>query len=274
MSGKIFLNTVQNAFDEASVGYDKPALRFFDYSANYLIQKLTFRGSESVLDAATGTGKIALALAKRLKTGHVVGFDMSAGMLSVAQKKANESGLNNISLHQLDVDSVNFSPESFDGMTCGFGVHFWPNMEKSLAHLITMVKTNGFVALTSFAKGSFEPHSDFCLKRFANYGVKMPKTYTWERLDHPDKNKKLLETIGLKNIEIYSEQVGYHLGNAEEWWDLVLFTGFRAFLNQLTYDRIARFKHEFIQDVETCSEGKEIFLNVEVITSVGVVSRS
>ena len=274
MSEEKLKKTVQCAFDQASVGYDRPAMRFFDNSAENMVRQLSLKGHEHILDAATGTGKIALALAHRLKNGYVTGIDVSPGMVAVAQKKASDADLKNVSFHHVDVDSADFPSGSFDGMTCGFGVHFWSNMEKSLSRLMGMVKDNGFVAITSFAKGSFEPQSDLCLKRFASYGVKMPDSYTWERLDHPEKNKTLFKTLGLRNIQINTEPVGYLLKSAEEWWDLVLFTGFRAFLNQLTSDRVAQFRDEFIHEVATTGNGQGIFLNVVVITAVGRVVRS
>ncbi len=272
MSESKFKKAVQDAFDEAALGYDKPAMRFFDNSAENLIRQLALKGNERILDAATGTGKIAVSAARELKTGHVTGIDMSAGMLAVAQKKANGAGLSNVSFRRMDVDSADFPPASFDGLTSGFGVHFWSNMEKSLGHLIGMVRRGGFVAITSFAKGSFEPQSNFCLNRFSSYGVKMPDSYTWERLDHPDKNKQLLEIVGLNEIRIRTDQVGYHLESAENWWDLVLFTGFRAFLNQLTPDQASRFKEEFINEVAATANEKGVFLNVAVITAIGRVS--
>lgn len=269
MSDPTFKKAVENAFDEASAGYDRPALQFFDRGAEALVRQISLRGDEHVLDAATGTGKIALALAARLHDGHVTGIDLSSGMLAAARKKAEARNLQNLSFRQADVDAVTFPPASFDGLTCGFGVHFWTNMEASLARLAGFVKPGGFVGITSFAKGSFEPQSILCLKRFESYGVKMPDTYTWERLDHPDKNRQLFEAVGLTDVRCEKQQVGAYLKNTEDWWDLVVFTGFRAFLNQLNESQAARYKAEHLKEIEATRGEKGIFLNVEVITAVG-----
>jgi ubiquinone/menaquinone biosynthesis C-methylase UbiE len=264
-----YKKVVQTAFDEASNGYDMPAMRFFDNSAQNLAKALALKGHENILDAATGTGKIAMALAAHLKQGHVTGVDLSAGMLALAQKKALHAGFKNISFVQADVDAVDFPAGHFDGLTCGFGVHFWSDMETSLARLVRMVKNQGFVAITSFQKGSFEPQAGLCLKRFADFGVKLPDSYSLERLDEPEKNQRLFEAVGLKNIQFTETQVGYYLRSADDWWDLVLYTGYRAFLNQLTTEQGARFKTEFLRDVAATQDAKGLFLNVKVITALG-----
>jgi ubiquinone/menaquinone biosynthesis C-methylase UbiE len=260
---------IQSAFNEASAGYDRAAMRFFDNSAEELARALPLRGSERVLDAATGTGKVALALARRLKDGEVTGIDLSEGMLALAAKKAREAGLTNVSFLQADVDAVEL-PSGFDGLTCGFAVHFWPDMEKSLSRLAGLVRKGGFVGITSFAKGSFEPHSKVVLKKFADFGVKLPESYALERLDHPDKVAALYKAVGLKDPVCHRVQVGYDLEGAGDWWDLVRYSGYRAFLNQLSPGQAARYMSEFLEEIEASAGGKPISLNVEIITAVAV----
>lgn len=87
---------IRQSFDEASSGYDTTAMRFFDDSAEHLVGCLPISGGEHILDVATGTGKTALAAARRLKSGHVTAIDLSDGMLEQAKKKAMGENLTNI----------------------------------------------------------------------------------------------------------------------------------------------------------------------------------
>lgn len=55
------------------------------------------KGREHAPDVATGTGKVALELAKRLEKGHVTGFDLSEGMLCCAQEKMRDRSTRRVS---------------------------------------------------------------------------------------------------------------------------------------------------------------------------------
>src|SRR3990167_8660014 len=89
MNNLEFKKNVRKGFDYASLGYDNPAMRFFDNAALHLVETLPLKGHEHILDVATGTGKVALTAAKRLNNGNVVGVDLSEGMLSCAKSKAH-----------------------------------------------------------------------------------------------------------------------------------------------------------------------------------------
>lgn len=260
-----YKKTVAAAFDEASAGYDGEALRFFDNAAEALVKSVRLRGGEHVLDVATGTGKVALAAAQRLKLGRVTGIDLSPGMLAQARRKAGEAGFSHVDFEQVDVDRTAFAEGRFDGLFCSYGVHFWADMESSMARLLKWVKPGGFVAITSFAKGSFEPQSGMTLKRFQQYGIKLPATYTWEKLDHEDKCTALFKKLGLAEIKHKRAQTGHPLKDAAAWWDLVRFTGFRAFLNKMTPEQIEAFRRENEAEVLAAGGPEGIPLKVETI---------
>ena len=62
-------------------------MRFFLESANRVASCLHLAGDEHILDVATGTGCVALAVAGDVPDGHITGIDISKGMLSQAMKK-------------------------------------------------------------------------------------------------------------------------------------------------------------------------------------------
>jgi len=110
---------VMHSFDNASLGYDCEASRFFDNSATHLIELLQLSGHENVLDVATGTGKSALLMASRLRNGHVTGVDLSEGMLRRAKLKAQESGLTNVTFKLMDFSQMNFPANHFAHVQTG-----------------------------------------------------------------------------------------------------------------------------------------------------------
>ena len=67
----------------------------------------------SILDVGTGTGRAALAIAKR--GAHVTGIDASAEMLRVAQKHAEDASLN-IKFLRGDAHALDFADQSCDAV--------------------------------------------------------------------------------------------------------------------------------------------------------------
>ena len=94
------------------------------------------RSGMQVLALATGTGEPAISLAQRLTpTGHVSGVVLSADLLAIADKRAQQRGLANISFHQGDAHELPFPDQSFDLATCRFGVMFFADVDKALREL-------------------------------------------------------------------------------------------------------------------------------------------
>lgn len=102
----------------------------------------------SILDIATGTGDLALALTAT-KANKIVGLDISPGMLEVGVKKAKKAKLDNTIEFVLgDSENLPFEANSFDAITVAFGVRNFENLEKGLSEIFRVLKPNGtFVIL-------------------------------------------------------------------------------------------------------------------------------
>jgi ubiquinone/menaquinone biosynthesis C-methylase UbiE len=74
--------------------------------------------NKSVLDVATGTGSLAIALSATAKK--VVGIDLSSKMLDVARKKR---GNDNLSFLLMDASEMKFAEDEFDVVTISLGLH-------------------------------------------------------------------------------------------------------------------------------------------------------
>lgn len=259
---------IKETFNDASVGYDKPALRFFIHAADRLADSMVLGGNEHILDVACGTGTVALACARRLGNGHVTGVDLSEGMLEKARAKATAQQLDNLTFHCSDLESMDFGTNTFDGACCGFGVFFLPDMEAAFKIIASHVRPGGTVGISSFTGAVMEPLSQAFIDRIQVYGAEIPPL-SWKRLDDAAKHHALYAAAGMPQVETQTVQAGYHLTGFDEWWDILWYSGFRGLLNQLSESDLARFKQEHQAEIEQFATGQGIWLNVEVLISAG-----
>ena len=83
-----------------------------------------------VLDVATGTADIAIALTK-IKNCEIIGMDLSSNMLEIGQKKIKELHLHkNVKLELGDVENLEYNDNYFDVVTVGYGVRNFENLKK------------------------------------------------------------------------------------------------------------------------------------------------
>lgn len=105
----------------------------------------------SILDIATGTGDLAIMMAKNTQA-QITGLDLSAGMLEVGRKKIAEENLQNrIEMIQGDSENLPFDDNTFDCVTVSFGVRNFENLEKGLAEINRVLKPNGMFVILEFS---------------------------------------------------------------------------------------------------------------------------
>ncbi len=263
MSGSGHKEKLAGVFDRAARGYDLPALRFFAESASLLISDMRLQGRENLLDAATGTGHVALAAAKALPNGSVTGIDISDGMLERARAKAAEMGLKNISFERRDIEETGFPDNAFDIASCAFGIFFLSDMENGLRRILRVVKPGGGIYLTSFRSGLMEPMRGMLAARLKARGIEPPEFSS--RLDSPEKLAGLLAAAGCQNAVVRSRQTGYFIRDAQEWLEVLLNTAFSGPLNRLPEDDRERLIREHLKEVDDIREKDGIRLNIEVL---------
>jgi len=255
-----------SGFNLASSGYDKPALRFLALTTKRLVELANIQPGQTILDVATGTGNVAIAAAKTVNTqGQVFGVDIAKEMLAQAEFKVNQAGLTNIILQEGDAAELNFAVHTFDAVFCASGLHFLADMLAALDEWRRVLKPRGLVAFSSFGQGMNSPLREILEARLLSYGVSIPPSDLLHRLDHPNKSRHLLEQAGFENIQTHTEQLGYYLSNVDEWWDIVWNSGYRAYISQLTPEKVEPFKVEHLAEISALATDKGIWLNVPVI---------
>lgn len=108
---------------------------------------------QRILDMATGTGDLAIALARGIDEARVVACDPSQGMLDVARRKVAARGLDGrIELQMASAEELGaLATGSFDVVTVAFGVRNFDNMEAGLGELLRVLRPGGMVVVLEFS---------------------------------------------------------------------------------------------------------------------------
>jgi demethylmenaquinone methyltransferase/2-methoxy-6-polyprenyl-1,4-benzoquinol methylase len=112
-----------------------------------------------VLDVATGTGDLALAMVDRVGSqGAVVGVDFAAVMLQLAQVKDPTGQVEWLQGNALDLE---FADDAFDAATVGFGARNFADLDRGLAEMARVVKPGGHVVVLEMTTPQRPPLSTF-----------------------------------------------------------------------------------------------------------------
>jgi ubiquinone/menaquinone biosynthesis C-methylase UbiE len=101
-----------------------------------------------VLDIASGTGLVAKAAAAAVgPSGHVTATDISPEMLAQARK--NLADLGNVSFGIENAQALTYPDHSFDAVTCGLGIMFFPDPAQAVAEFYRVLRPGGYAALSA-----------------------------------------------------------------------------------------------------------------------------
>ena len=107
---------------------------------------------KTILDLATGTADLAIALAKRNPQAHIIGMDISEKMLEIGKAKTTKQHIENqVELRLGDAAALPFESNSFDAVTVAFGVRNFENLEQGLSEIHRVLKPNGWAVILEFS---------------------------------------------------------------------------------------------------------------------------
>jgi demethylmenaquinone methyltransferase/2-methoxy-6-polyprenyl-1,4-benzoquinol methylase len=120
------------------------------------------RGARA-LDVATGTGDLALELARRVGPGgEVVGVDFSEGMLARARAKSERSAVAAaVRFECADALALPFADGAFDAATVAFGVRNFTDLGRGLGEMVRVVRPGGRVVVLEITTPTRPPLSGF-----------------------------------------------------------------------------------------------------------------
>lgn len=257
-------------FNLVAPNYDNPSQRYFPFCADRLVSRLQPHRGHKILDIATGTGMATVAAAPAVAPdGRVHAIDLAERMLDKAQVNIQKTGLTNVDFHVMDGASLDFKSRYFDSVMCSFGLFFMPDMLAALKEWRRVLKPGGSLLFTSFGKTAFQPMADLFREHLQQFGIDVPTTVNFQRLTQADKCQDLLLSAGFTEVSVQHEQMGHHLRNQEDWWEILNSSGFRGMLEQLSSQQLNEFRQTHLTEVAKLVNDKGLWLDVDTLFSFG-----
>jgi demethylmenaquinone methyltransferase/2-methoxy-6-polyprenyl-1,4-benzoquinol methylase len=178
-------------------------------------------GAKHIMDMATGTGDLAIAMARKIEGSTIYGADFSSEMLAVAKQKIEQLGLSErISLTECNAENIPLDDEAVDAATVAFGVRNFEHQKEALAEMKRTIKRGGHLVVLEFSnprcifvRWCYRMYSHYILPAIGRLVSKHATAYTYlpESIDQfasPEAFSALLQEVGFDNIERRSQSLG------------------------------------------------------------------
>jgi len=115
-------------------------------------------GQGILLDIATGTGDFAMLCAERIKPQHIIGADISEGMMAVGREKVEKAGLQDtISFQREDCTNLSFPDGTFDAVTSAYGVRNFHDLDAGLREMLRVLRPGGHLLIVELTPPAHFP---------------------------------------------------------------------------------------------------------------------
>jgi SAM-dependent methyltransferase len=149
------------------------------------------------------------------------------------------------------METLGFPDASFDAVVCVFAIFFVPDMIKQVRELWRMVRPGGQLAITTWGPRMFEPGSGAWWEAVSKFRPDLVSTASpWERITTPSAVQKLFTDSSIEDVEITAEAGTQTLVSPEDWWTVVLGSGYRWTVEQMNRETVARVREANIEAIK------------------------
>jgi SAM-dependent methyltransferase len=171
-------------------------------------------------------------------TGRVVAVDVAAPLLDLARARAAGEGLAPIELRCLDATRTGLPSGAFDAVVCSFGVFFAADMPAFVAEMWRLVRAGGTLAITTWGPGVFEPASGLFWDAVRETEPSLFKAFhPWDEITTVPALVDLYARAGISYATAQAVAGSHRLDHPEEFWDVVLGSGYRATIDALNREQ-------------------------------------
>lgn len=210
-----FPTQIRQMFDQIAPRYDLlnklNSLGLDRYWRRVLVQAVAGTHPRQILDVATGTGDVAIALARACPEAQITGMDLSWEMMAVGVRKVEAAGLaDRIGFGVGDALDIDLPDEAVDAVTCAFGVRNFASLEQGFREFARVLTPGGIVAVLELTEPEsgllhtgYRLYTRLYLRRMAQRYSDDPEAYDYllhsvARVPAREQMTALMEQAGLE----------------------------------------------------------------------------
>jgi ubiquinone/menaquinone biosynthesis C-methylase UbiE len=240
-------------YNAASDYYDHPVNSFWERYGRRTVARLGINPGARVLDVCCGSGASAIPAAEVVgPDGSVLGVDLAENLVALARAKARHRNLDNITFRVGDMLDLDSAATDFDAVICVFGIFFVPDMRAAMRKLWEHVRPGGQLAITTWGPRFFEPVNTVFWDSVRAVRPDLHKRFNpWDRISEPEGLRAIFLAAGAQVPDVALEMSSHQLGSPEDWWPMVLGTGYRGTIEQLKPDTRQRVRDQCLDFIRT-----------------------
>ena len=216
---------VKQMFDDIAPTYDRLnhilSLSIDKIWRNRVVRAVRRLGAKEILDIATGTGDLAIAMARKIEGTTICGADLSPEMLAVAEQKVAKAALSDrITLMEGNAEHLPLPDMSADAVTIAFGIRNFENKENCLRELRRVLRTDGHLVILEFSNPKnrligwlYRIYSHKILPWIGGLVSRNRSAYEYlpasvDSFPNPDIFSQMIESAGYKMVKRHSQSFG------------------------------------------------------------------
>ncbi len=216
---------VKEMFDNIAPAYDKInhilTIQIDKIWRRRVVERVASFAPKVVLDLATGTGDLAIAMARKITSAKIIGIDLSEGMLSVARRKVEEAGVSQrVELKCGVAENIELAAESVDAVTVAFGVRNFGDLRQGLTEMARVTKHGGHIVVLEFSspenpifRWGYNLYTRNILPFIGGLISKDRRAYEYlpasvEEFPAPAKFVEMMRSVGIDDVEVRSQSCG------------------------------------------------------------------
>jgi SAM-dependent methyltransferase len=188
----------------------------------WMVDALAPQPGDTLLELAAGTGDTGFLAAELIRpTGTLISSDVVPEMLTTAQERAAELGIDNVRFRQIDAESIDVEAASLDGVLCRWGYMLMADPVAALRETRRVLRPGASVALAAWADPRANPWASLPGQELVSRGLMEPPDpdapgqFFWAR---EGVIADALEDAGFVEPTVETVEFTIDYRDLDDWW--------------------------------------------------------